>query len=235
VKFSPKQCDECPFRPTALPGWLGSYDVGSVASSIWKGQPFFCHTTINYERKDWEKRAMESGKLCTGSLVFAHKMHAPENEIQIPQVRNARLAVLKVADQVECMSPREFMDHHTNTEASFAKLEKLGVRRQISRTAEFPSFDPDETMFEFTKSVLDSAGWNHLEKLLGSDYLMDIGTHGEEIGPGMVSEEQLRHIANMPWELLEPHASAILLAIDKLGQSAFVPFDNMKRARDGER
>lgn len=112
MKFVPKQCARCPFRKTSAPGWLGDYNAGSVFSSIWKGFPFFCHTSINYQNKTWEKRAMKSGKLCVGGLVFAGKIRAPEREIQHEPIRIAREQVKLIETQVECMDPNEFAEHH---------------------------------------------------------------------------------------------------------------------------
>jgi hypothetical protein len=113
MRFVASQCKVCPFRRTSAPGWLGSYDAGSVFRSIWKGVPFFCHSAINYERKDWEERAMASGKLCTGGLVFAKKICAPDREIQHEPIRVARLKVLAVEHKIECMDAKEFQAHHT--------------------------------------------------------------------------------------------------------------------------
>lgn len=113
MRFVPKQCAACPFRPTSARGWLGNYSVGDVFRSIWKGFPFFCHTSINYRRPDWEARAMKSGKLCTGGLLFAKKILAPDREIQHPQIRVARLKVLDIEAKIECMGAHEFGDHHS--------------------------------------------------------------------------------------------------------------------------
>lgn len=112
MRFQKSQCKVCPFRRTSAPGWLGSYDVGAVFRSIWKGFPFFCHSTIDYTRPDWESRAMANGKLCTGGLLFAHKICAPDREIQHEQIRSARLKVLGVASKIECMDAEEFGKHH---------------------------------------------------------------------------------------------------------------------------
>ncbi len=112
MRFVPSQCKVCPFRRTSAPGWLGSYDVGSVFRSIWKGFPFFCHSTIDYEDEEWEAKAMKGGKLCTGGLVFAHKICAPDREIQHEPIRVARLKVLSVESKIECMDAREFQTHH---------------------------------------------------------------------------------------------------------------------------
>jgi hypothetical protein len=114
MKFVPEQCKQCPFRKTSAPGWLGSYDPGSVFRSIWKGFPFFCHFKANYKRKDWEAHLMKYGKLCVGGLAFANKMLAPDREIQHEPIRIAREQV-KLID-VECMTPQEFAAHHERKE-----------------------------------------------------------------------------------------------------------------------
>lgn len=72
MRFVPKQCKVCPFRPTSAPGWLGSYTAGDVFRAIWHGAPFFCHSSIKYEDPAWEAKAMKSGKLCTGGLGAEH-------------------------------------------------------------------------------------------------------------------------------------------------------------------
>lgn len=112
MRFVRSQCKVCPFRRKSAPGWLGSYDVGSVFRSIWKGFPFFCHSAIDYRQEDWEAKAMANGKLCTGGLLFAKKICAPDSEVQHEQIRSARLKVLDVEPKIECMDAREFQAHH---------------------------------------------------------------------------------------------------------------------------
>ncbi len=113
MRFINDQCKQCPFRPKSAPGWLGSYDVGSVFRSIWKGFPFFCHSVINYKAKTWEATAMKKGKLCLGGLVFAHKIHAPDAEIQHEPIREARKLALVIAPRIECMDAKAFGEHHS--------------------------------------------------------------------------------------------------------------------------
>jgi len=108
VRFSGVQCGQCPFRRTSAPGWLGSYNAGSVFASIWEGFPFFCHTKINYEAKGCIERAMKRGPLCTGGLAFANSIAAPAS--LYGAVNEARERVRLVV--VECMSPSEFGEHH---------------------------------------------------------------------------------------------------------------------------
>lgn len=112
MRFVRKQCKECPFRPTSLPGWLGSYTPSDVFSATWNGEAFFCHSSINYERKNWQERAMQNGKLCTGNLLFADKIRAPERLIKYPEIRSARLKVMQYESEIECMDGRQFAAHH---------------------------------------------------------------------------------------------------------------------------
>jgi len=112
MKFISEQCKVCPFRKKSAPGWLGSYNAGDVFRAIWKGLPFFCHSKINYKNKNWEEQAMKNGKLCTGGLVFAKRIMAPDREIQHDQIRSARKAALVYEDQIECMTAQEFSEHH---------------------------------------------------------------------------------------------------------------------------
>lgn len=114
MRFSPKQCAECPFKPTSMPMWLGAYTPGDVFRAIWKADPFFCHTTINYEDKNWLDKAMVKGKLCTGGLLFANLICAPASEIRHEPIRIARLRVLDHSQEIECMDGKQFSVHHTD-------------------------------------------------------------------------------------------------------------------------
>jgi hypothetical protein len=116
VKFSPKQCKQCPFRPGSAPGWLGGYEAPiNVFRSLWHGEPFFCHTAIDYEKPDWLERAMKKGKLCTGGLAFANLTPMPPSGHEA--IRIAREKV-KLAEGIEVMPPNDFMAYHNPKEDS---------------------------------------------------------------------------------------------------------------------
>lgn len=76
---------------------------------MWSGEPFFCHTAIDYEREDWLERAMQRGKLCTGALAFANMTPMPQSG-HAP-IRIAREKVRLVED-LDVMPPREFLEYH---------------------------------------------------------------------------------------------------------------------------
>lgn len=111
------QCDQCPFKPTSAPGWLGAYSPREVSQSAWRNVPFFCHPTIDYEDEDWMKKAMKDGKLCLGMLVYANRILAPmraNEEGAHPEVVRLRewvKANVKDSD-VQVMKPNEFNEHH---------------------------------------------------------------------------------------------------------------------------
>ncbi len=120
------QCPQCPFRPTALPSYLGDYTAESITSALWRNTPFYCHTKINYSNPGWEKVARAKGKLCLGSMVFAGKLGASLARLEDdhdPDVIEAREANQNRKD-VECMSPTEFIAHHNPAKAALT-MKKL--------------------------------------------------------------------------------------------------------------
>ena len=118
MKFVPTQCRQCPFRKDSLPGYLGEYRPAEVFSNLWKGQPFFCHTAIDYADPDWLEKAMSpgGGKLCVGGLAFANAIGAPlrdsHNERPLPKAILVGREKVKLLENVECMGAREFYAHH---------------------------------------------------------------------------------------------------------------------------
>lgn len=129
------QCHQCPFRRDSLPSYLGDYTAQSVVSAVWANQPFFCHTKINYSNPGWAKVAQAKGKLCLGALVFANKIKAPllSETIADRDVINARLGS-QSRDDVECMEPNEFLDHHNPAKVS---INMKKVKKLVKKTVEF--------------------------------------------------------------------------------------------------
>lgn len=82
-------------------------------------------------------------------------------------------------------------------------------------------------IYSFTKKILGGGPWSHLEKLLGSEYLTDLG---ESHNPGDLTIDQVRWVANLAYDTLQPHAKEIYSAISACGLSAFIPIDNFRRA-----
>lgn len=124
------QCTECPFRSTALPGFLGSYNYPeNIFESLWKDNPFFCHTRTDYERVDWLAFALQNGKLCAGALLFRTLYTFPNTADE--EVQEAIDQVLDFyyddPDVFDIMDPRTFIDYHKDAAHRFQDvLRKAG-------------------------------------------------------------------------------------------------------------
>jgi hypothetical protein len=88
-----------------------------------------------------------------------------------------------------------------------------------------PAYDPDERQIKFSQSVLPGPAWTHVEKILNVQYW---GRLKQE--PGKLSVGQVFWLANAPFETLQPHVVAIYKAIETIGEAAFIPMDNRRRA-----
>lgn len=84
-----------------------------------------------------------------------------------------------------------------------------------------PEFDPSEPRYEFTSRTLKAKPWQHVEALL------DIQAEQEA---GIISESQIRWLANASFNKLQPHAFDIYQAIATVGRIALIPFDNRRLA-----
>lgn len=86
-----------------------------------------------------------------------------------------------------------------------------------------PPYDEHETQYNLTPTLLGSAAWRHVERLLRMDVV--------EQKPGILDADQLFWLANADYDSLRPYATEIYTAIERLGQRALIPFDNLKRAK----
>lgn len=99
-------------------------------------------------------------------------------------------------------------------------------KRATLREATCPSFDPYERRFVLSSSLLGYAAWSLVEKLLGSDYLVEL----DDMEIGTITASQLYWIANAPYDDLVPHNAEIYKVIEALGQIEMIPIDNRRRA-----
>jgi hypothetical protein len=108
--FRPVQeapCKKCPFRRQSLPGWLGADSPEGFVRNVLAEEPLPCHTTINYEEKDWAEKwaARRIGKLCRGAAIFAANIGK--------KPRPASLLPIVAADSgLVFKTPQEFTTHH---------------------------------------------------------------------------------------------------------------------------
>lgn len=121
------QCAQCPFRPTSLRGWLGSYTFPGIFQAAWFNQPFYCHSKIDYEDPRWERKAKQSGRICLGYLAFANAICAPKRvddradlaDTVADQELIIRLrAAVEGRTDVAAMGAIAFRDHHNRQPAS---------------------------------------------------------------------------------------------------------------------
>lgn len=94
-----------------------------------------------------------------------------------------------------------------------------GLRAAFRRSP--PPFDPSDRQIEFSASVLPSAPWTFVEKLLDIDYT--------DQKPGFLTISQVFWLANLPLQDLGPHARAIYDAFAAVGEEATIPLDNRQK------
>ena len=103
-------CNECPWRRSHMPGWLGGYTpeqfVGQVQHD---GPPLPCHKTI--------KEGKSATALCVGALIF---MKNSCKSAQHPDYGNAKDGVERDTDTV-FQWPQEFLAHHKQDLSVWAK------------------------------------------------------------------------------------------------------------------
>jgi hypothetical protein len=102
-----KPCRECPFRKTALKGWLGSYDGPEDFINVHYRQdvPNPCHMTVDYDDPDW-KEGLEDATGCAGQqIMYLNGFKSPRVWKLDPTLKPDTDAVFKF--------PAEFVEHHS--------------------------------------------------------------------------------------------------------------------------
>lgn len=97
-----------------------------------------------------------------------------------------------------------------------------GNRFRMAMLGEPPEYDPDEKHYRFTKTILDSKPWTHVERLLRIDVSVQ--------EPGDLTDTQVGWLSNAAFDLLQPYAFEIYAAICHHGLSAHIPIDNRRHA-----
>lgn len=109
------QCKACPFRSTSLRGWLGAYEAeGIFPNVLWRGEPFLCHSKIDYEDECWQEQAEKNGELCIGSLLAAEDAVCPPSEFNAVRAARAAALLIRKANpaKFDVMNPTQFLKHH---------------------------------------------------------------------------------------------------------------------------
>lgn len=64
-----KPCNECPWRKTSAPGWLGASTPEQFLAQSEAGIKMPCHCAVNYERADWEEQSATAPR-CAGHAIY---------------------------------------------------------------------------------------------------------------------------------------------------------------------
>jgi hypothetical protein len=105
-----KMCNECPFSPDSLPGWLAGYEPIDLHRIVMAELPFPCHKTHIDRELTWEEGGTKENPLCRGALIYMRKnAKQPRN----PEIQKHTNTVTK-EDFELVMSTPEFLEHHAN-------------------------------------------------------------------------------------------------------------------------
>ena len=104
-----KPCNDCPFRKTALPGWLGDDTPEGFMATTMADHPMPCHQTVNYDRPGWKTEIADGrqpkARLCAGALIFFSNIAKLSRDPSRPRLPADRETVFT--------SPQSFIDHHS--------------------------------------------------------------------------------------------------------------------------
>ena len=104
-----KACNDCPFRKTATPGWLGSasHDPVAFLNSFGNGETHLpCHSLVDWEARNAQELA-EDAPVCRGAAIYL------ANHCKVPRDPSMAAAV----DEVEpndafFRHASDFCQHH---------------------------------------------------------------------------------------------------------------------------
>lgn len=106
-----QQCNDCPWRRNAFPGWLGNSTVENFLATTLGESHMPCHQTIDYEDDEWKDTQLPDAPFCAGSLIFF------QNYFKMPRDEKLCDAVKAVKRNPEEIftQPAEFLAYHGGT------------------------------------------------------------------------------------------------------------------------
>lgn len=110
-----KPCDECPWRRSHMPGWLGGYEAEDYIRQIqFDGPPLPCHKT--FPEGNGPAKAM-----CAGALIFM------KNSIKSAQHPDYGDAMQHITADKEAVFtwPHEFLQHHSQSIKEWLNKKKV--------------------------------------------------------------------------------------------------------------
>jgi hypothetical protein len=111
VKQHPNPCPQCPFRRTALAGWLGGLSPDEFAHLAHSETRMYCHSYLR-DRTGMAYDCVEATRLpqCAGRAIYW------ANQLKLP--RDPSLLVLPRDTTVVFEWPHQFTAHHKRLEES---------------------------------------------------------------------------------------------------------------------
>lgn len=103
-----RPCKQCPFRRTALPGYLGDNRTEDFVQAAMGEGKMPCHSTIDYVDPKWMTKflAGKHGTQCKGRAIFQ------ANNCKLP--RDREILRLESDHKLVFSTPREFAEYHAN-------------------------------------------------------------------------------------------------------------------------
>ena len=110
MKFTLKRpCADCPFRTSALPGWLGGHEPEEIMQAVFGNEMWTCHQTVDEFMTFEAARANPVVQHCYGAAMFMRRM------CKLPRDAEIAAFVQTVDMSVEDVfpNPQAFLDYHT--------------------------------------------------------------------------------------------------------------------------
>ena len=125
-----KPCEGCPFRRTALPGWLGNSTPAEFMNQTLSDNAMPCHCTVDYSDPLWREETDEPDtnvRYCAGALVFFANICKISRHPERPRLKPDRENVFA--------SPAEFLAYHhdwQNGETPKVGIDRLPIKPALS-------------------------------------------------------------------------------------------------------
>ena len=105
-------CNECPFRRSSAPGWLGPWEPQELLQVI-SHDPFACHQTIRDDYDSWEPQPEDDDiQMCAGSAIYLNNKFERSRIGFIAEYQNDMKSVSDEIKQSVFNRPNEFVEHH---------------------------------------------------------------------------------------------------------------------------
>lgn len=99
-------CNQCPWRRTSAPGWLGASTPEQFLAQAESETRMPCHCTVDYSRADWEAQVQAKPR-CAGHAAYLR------NRCKMPQDPSLAEFVRSVDRDPEVFGrPEQFLEHH---------------------------------------------------------------------------------------------------------------------------